>query len=188
MEPKAIRADAVSNITRILDAARQVFASGDGGGALSRVAQEAGVAAATLYRHFPNRQRLAQAVYARVFRAEIDPLLARLAGGDAPRAAMLQIAEEIAEVARRERGLVLSLDDLGTVTAELLEDRAEFFEGLVVRGQLAGNLRSDISGSDVPQLLGMLASASALMDHEPETRRRYLSLMLDAVRPQAPTG
>nr|WP_229713141.1 TetR/AcrR family transcriptional regulator [Streptomyces fuscichromogenes] len=48
------------------------------------MAQEAGVGIATLYRHFPNRQSLAEAVYERIFSTEIEPLLVRLTSTDAP--------------------------------------------------------------------------------------------------------
>lgn len=183
MYAKTLRADAASNITRILDAARRAFGDPDTTVALSHIAQEAGVAAATLYRHFPSRQRLAEAVYARLFRAEIDPLFARLAKSDAPREAMRQIAEEISDVIRRERGLMLALGTLGPATAELLEDRRELLEGLVQRGQKAGNIRADITADDIVLLLGVLASASALLEVKPDQRRRRTDLLLDALRP-----
>ncbi|HEX7661274.1 MAG TPA: helix-turn-helix domain-containing protein, partial [Pseudonocardiaceae bacterium] len=73
------RVDARASAARILDAARGVFATGDGSGPLSRIAHEAGVGIATLYRHFPNRRILARAVYDRIFSEEIAPLLAHFA-------------------------------------------------------------------------------------------------------------
>jgi AcrR family transcriptional regulator len=180
-----MRADAVASITRILDAARHVFATGDGTGALEKIAREAGVGIATLYRHFPNRQVLARAVYERVFATEIAPLLKDVETGDASHGTLLDVAERIVEVARREKGLVASLGDLGDATADLLSGYREAFEEFVTRGRAAGNLRADLTGGDVPHLLAMFASGGAALDVDRPTRRRYLSLLLDGLRPQA---
>jgi AcrR family transcriptional regulator len=184
MPPRSLRADAVSNVTRILDAARKVFASTGGTGSLSRVAEEAGVAAATLYRHFPTRQRLANAVYRRVIATDIEPLLISLEASDAPREAMFQIAQRITEIALRERVIVVSMDDLVAATVEALTEYQEFFERLVARGQDAGSLRKELRGSDIPAILAILVSAAALVDVDAETHRRYLGFVLDALGPR----
>jgi len=179
-----MRADAVTSVGRILEAARRVFATGAEAGPLSRVAQEAGVGIATLYRHFPNRQSLANAVYEHIFTTEIEPMLDRVTSTDASPDVLLEFAQQIAAVARRERGLVASMDSLGETTAQLLAQHASSFDELVERGQSAGNLRKDISGADVPHMLAMFASSTAVLNVDDETRRRYLGFMLDALRPQ----
>ncbi|MBC7273028.1 TetR/AcrR family transcriptional regulator [Streptomyces albogriseolus] len=179
-----MRADAVTSVGRILEAARRVFATGAGAGPLTRIAQEAGVGIATLYRHFPNRQSLARAVYERIFSTEIEPVLTRLTSTSAPSDILLEVAQRIATVARRERGLVTSLDSLGETTADLLGRHGPSFDEFVERGQAAGNLRADISGADVPNLLAMFASSTAVLNVDAEARRRYLGFMLDALRPQ----
>lgn len=182
MSVRSMRADAVTSISRILEAARGVFASGDA--TLERVAREAGVGIATLYRHFPNRQSLARAVYERVFAAEVEPLLGRLEGTDAAHPALLEVAERLADIARRERGLVVSLGALGDATVELLARHAAAFDALVVRGQAAGNLRADLVGTDVPHLVAMFAAGTAGLDVDPGTRRRYLGWLLDGLGPR----
>ncbi len=183
MDVRAMRADAVLSVGRILDAARRVFATGEGTATLDKIAREAGVGIATLYRHFPNRQSLARAVYERVFTTEIEPLLIRLEDGDAPHDTLLEVAERVVEVARRERGLVATLGSLGAVTNELLAGHREEFETLVARGKATGHLRQDLTGMDVPQLLAMFASGGSALDVDRATRRRYLSMMLDGLRP-----
>ncbi len=184
MDLRSMRADAASSVSRILDAARQVFATSDGASTLDKIARKAGVGIATLYRHFPNRQTLARAVYERVFVTEIEPLLAQVEDSDAPREILLEVAERIAEVARRERGLVASLGSLSETTADLLARHSPAFDDLVARGQAAGNLRDDIDGADVPQLLAMFASGAAVLDVDTDTRRRYLGMLLDALQPR----
>lgn len=184
VDVRAMRADAVASITQILDAARRVFATDDGTGTLDKIAREAGVGIATLYRHFPNRQVLARAVYERVFAAEIEPVLARIESGDAAHSALLDVAERIVELARREKGLVASLGDVVEATTDLLSEHRAAFDALVARGRAAGHLRADLDGQDVPHLLAMFASAGAALNVDRYTRRRYLSLLLDGLRPQ----
>lgn len=183
MSSGSMRADAFSSVSRILEAARAVFAAGEGAGTLEKIAHEAGVGIATLYRHFPNRQVLARAVYERVFTAEIEPLLARLEATSAPRDVLLEVAERIAEVVRRERGLVASIGNLAEVTAHLLARHADSFAQAVTRAQTAGNLRSDVAADDVPDLVAMFAAGTAVLDADAGTRRRYLGVLLDGLNP-----
>lgn len=178
-----MRADAAASITRILDAARQVFARGDGSGTLEVIAREAGVGIATLYRHFPNRQTLAGAVYDRIFAVEVEPLLFDLENSDTSRAALLDITERIVSVARREIGMLTTLGGLWDRTATLLSEHDDAFEALVLRGQIAGDLRSELSGRDIPQLLAMLAASGAALDLDRHELRRYLGFMIDGIRP-----
>ncbi|GGN10277.1 1-acyl-sn-glycerol-3-phosphate acyltransferase [Streptomyces fuscichromogenes] len=97
---------------------------------------------------------------------------------------LLEVAHRIAVIARRERGLVTSLASLGEKTADLLARSAPSFDEFVVRGQAVGNLRADISGADVPNLPALFASSTAVLNVDAQARRRYLRLMLDALRPQ----
>src|SRR5246500_3363242 len=59
------RADAVRNRERVLESAKAVFSAGGGDASLEAVAREAGVGIGTLYRHFPTREALYEAVYRR---------------------------------------------------------------------------------------------------------------------------
>lgn len=74
MNASTMRVDAAASVSRIIEAAKRVFAAGDGSGTLNRIAKEAGVGIATLYRHFPNRETLAMAVYQQVFIRDIQPI------------------------------------------------------------------------------------------------------------------
>lgn len=179
-----MRADAVASVQRILDAAKTVFATGDGSGTLSRIAQEAGVGIATLYRHFPSRQTLAEAVYADLFSTEVEPLLDRVENQAAGHDALLDLADRIVQLAEQTPGLVASLDDMGGLTSTLLQRHAPTFERIVATGQDAGNLRGDISSADVPRLLAMFASAGVAIHVTTDARRRYLGILLDGLRPQ----
>lgn len=177
------RVDAFASISRILEAARRVFASGDGGGPLARIAQEAGVGVATLYRHFPNRETLARAVYQRIFTTEIEPLMARVGASDAPREVLLDVIEQLSEVAQRERGLVSSIGNPTKVATELLQGSSIDLVPTLKRAQEAGNIRSDIDVADIPHLIAMITGALSVVEVDQQTRRRYLHLLLDALNP-----
>ncbi len=66
------RADAERNRLRLLEIARAAFASGEATVSLERIARDAGVGIGTLYRHFPTREALVEALY----RQELDELCA----------------------------------------------------------------------------------------------------------------
>ncbi len=178
---KALRVDAFASVSRILDAARRLFASGNGSATLNRIAQEAGVGIATLYRHFPNRQVLARAVYDQLFDEQMRPLLERFERTDTPRDVLLDMSERLLLILGREGGLATSVGDVAEATRELLRRNGDLIEGAVRRAQEAGNLRSDLRPADIPTLMTLVAAGfSALNEDSP---RRYVSLLLDGLNP-----
>lgn len=187
MATRSVRADAFSSFSRIIGAAQAVFASGDGSGTLDRIAKEAGVGIATLYRHFPNRQALARAVYDRIYTAEVEPLFAAFDDGNAPRPVLLDLLERLADIAERERGLASSLGNLTEVTTELLTRNGDVFTRVVAKAQAAGTLRPDIVAADVPNILALMVAGLGVLGNDRAARRRYLSLLLDALNPAAAT-
>ena len=178
----SVRVDAAASVARILDAARAVFARGDGTGTLSRIAKEAGVGIATLYRHFPNRDALALAVYDQVFAREIQPLFDELDRTDAPRTVLLDMAERLLDLMDRERGLALSLGNIGTATRALMEHNMDAIRRAVDRAHAAHTLRADVSADDIPQLMTIITAGFGSVPPGPE-RRRYLNLLLDSLAP-----
>jgi AcrR family transcriptional regulator len=178
---RSLRTDARSSIGRILDAARHLLAD-PGAVTLNRVAEEAGVGIATLYRHFPNRRALARAVLDRVFDEDAEPLMEEFASSDASREDLLAVAGRLVELLQRERRLIEEVGDLTEVTIHLL-GRDGRLAGTVERAQAAGNLRPDLTADDLPVLLAMVATGSGLLDAPPLARERYLSLLLDGLNP-----
>ncbi len=175
------RSDAFANITRIVAAARQVFGRDGASATLRQVAAEAGVADATLYRHFPNRQALAAAVYEDVFAAEVKPAILALSG--APPEAYIDALVRLEDVMSAQRPLLASLDDLASLTAELIIRERELLEDIVMQAQARGNLRADLTADEVATFVAMVTTASVAMNQPKAARRRYLRLMVDALRP-----
>lgn len=173
------RSDAHTNIARILGAARRVFGL-DGNAPLSRVAAEAGVAEATLYRHFPNRQALAAKVYEHIFLTEIKPPVLALRP-DAPREAFIDTLMRLQDVLYEQRALLASLDGLANITVQLIMYDRGLFEDMVVQAQVAGSVRADVTADDVATFVAMVVTTSVAMNQSAHQRRRHLHLMVDAL-------
>ncbi|MFE3056961.1 TetR/AcrR family transcriptional regulator [Nocardia sp. NPDC059239] len=188
MATKPLRADAFTSISRIIEAARRLFASEGGSATLAHIAREAGVGVATLYRHFPNREALARAVYERILTTEVLPMLAELDKDALPRSVLLEVAERVADIVQSERGLADSVGNLTEVTADFLARSDEIFGPAVARAQTAGNLRPDIEPRDVPYVFAMVITALSAVELNRTARRRYLSFMLDALNPTQATA
>lgn len=181
MTTRRRRSDAKTNIAKIVAAAQQEFARDGASATLSRIAEAAGVGDATLYRHFPNRQALAEAVYQEVFEARIKPAILALA--DAPAEAYIEALAELEEVMAEQRPLLSSLEDLAGLTVRLILRDRQLFDESLGRAQRSGNVRDDLSSEEFATFVVMLCTASVAMQHSEPARRRYLSLMIDALRP-----
>lgn len=146
------RADALRNRERLIEAATQVFGAGAPQASLEAVAREAGVGIGTLYRHFPTRQALFEAVY----RREVDQLgdlAERLAQEAAPVEALRQWLHANVRLVATKRGMVEALHLVASGSTEL---RAYSFERLtkglallLARGVEAGEVRPDITAEDL---------------------------------------
>ena len=85
---------------------------------------------------------------------------------------------------RQPPGLRLDLATREVVTqVELFHRKRELIEAIVETGKAQGDLRSDLTADDVVTFVAMVTTASVALDQPPELRRRYLSLMLDALNP-----
>ncbi len=146
------RADALRNRERLIEAATQVFGAGASQASLEAVAREAGVGIGTLYRHFPTREALFEAVY----RREVDQLgdlAERLAQEAAPVEALRQWLHANVRLVATKRGMVEALQLVASGSTEL---RAYSFERLtrglallLARGVEAGEVRPDITAEDL---------------------------------------
>jgi AcrR family transcriptional regulator len=179
-----VRADAQRNRENLLAAARRAFTAGDAAVALEAIARDAGVGIGTLYRHFPTREALVEAVY----RAErdrlcdsADELLATHCPDDALRAWMDQFADYVAlkrDMADTLRRVIAS----GAVTpSEAREQLSGAAATLLDAGAAAGTIRHDVRPEDVVvSLVGIL-----LICGDPGQRdqaNRLLDLLMAGLR------
>ena len=169
-------------------AARDLFAKGDKAVSLESVAQAAGTGIATLYRHFPTREALVEAVYhaeLRSLSAEAADLLAVRPAFDALRAWMDRYASFVATKRAMHDVLRVALTSraAGSDTRTRIGESVTAF---LAAGATDGTLRSDIEPDDVVvSLAGLVLLATASPD--PAQLSRVLDLLMAGLRSGQPT-
>jgi AcrR family transcriptional regulator len=181
---KAVRADAVRNRQRLLTAAREAFTSGQEDVTLEAIAQRAGVGIGTLYRHFPAREALVEAVY----RQELDQLrtiAADLLESGEPSVALRTWMDHFADYVAAKRGMAETLRAViasGAISSSETRDTLiAAIRSLLDAGATAGVIRNDVNAEDVlATLTGICLTAGG-----PEQRGqagRMLDLLMDGLR------
>jgi AcrR family transcriptional regulator len=176
-----VRSDARRNRERLLEAAAAAFGAADGRPvSLESIARDAGVGIGTLYRHFPSREVLVEAVY-RAELAEVAAAAGQLLQRDAPKAALRRWMDRYASFVAAKRGMAESLRamvDSGAV--EPSQSHASIVgavEMLLRAGVDDGSLRSDVRADDVvSSLLGIFLTSGS-----PEQTGRMLDLLVAGV-------
>jgi AcrR family transcriptional regulator len=178
------RADARRNYEKVLAAAREAFAEGGESTSLEEIARRAGVGIGTLYRNFPNRQALLEAVYVDEVE-EVCRSAAELHDGD-PWEALTAWIDRFMAYLSTKRALAHELLDYLGQDAELFTTcRASLFaagEPLLQRAQEAGVVRPDVTIADVIQ---MMVGIGKIPSREPGQTDRVLRLVLDGLRYQS---
>jgi len=179
---RRLRADARRNYDRLVDAAHVVFARDGGDAAMEAVAREAGVGVGTLYRHFPKRIDLVEAVY----RTDVDELAAAAEKAVAnlePWPAVEAFMQAFRRYAGTKRTFLTELHeafeknpDLKSRSRERLDQAWDLVIG---RAQQAGVLRADVTGADLMQLVAPLCTNTAVSD---EQGKRLLAVIIDGLR------
>jgi AcrR family transcriptional regulator len=171
------RADARRNFDALLAAAREAFTQHGASASLEDIARRAGVGVGTLYRNFPTREALIEAVY-------VDEVVAlQQAARDTeklePWDALRSWLHRYIEYVGTKRALI---EVLNRHTEVMLACRAMLYGAggpVVRRGQVAGVVRADTSIEDIVRLLSAVAGVA----YEDEAQRtRILDLTIDALR------
>jgi AcrR family transcriptional regulator len=183
MSTRKPRADSIRNRERLMKAAAEVFRKGGAEASLEAVAKRAGVGIGTLYRHFPTREALFEAVY----RQEVDQLsrLAEtLAKTKEPVDALRQWLRADVEVIATKRGmlnaLALAVDSSSDLYSYSFSHLTEAVGMLLKRAAEAGRIRSDVTAEDILHaLIGM-----CLMGKQPGWERdviRLIDILVDGL-------
>jgi AcrR family transcriptional regulator len=183
------RADAERNRIRLLDAARAAFASGQDAVTLEQIARDAEVGIGTLYRHFPTREALVEALY----RKELADLCA--SAGDllethSPERALRAWMDGFADYVAAKREMADTLRAVfasGVVTVS--QARSELTVAVKVildAGAADGTLRDDVRPEDVVAMVVGIFTATSIAGGREQLERMF-DLVVDAVRrpPQA---
>ena len=183
MPDRPLRADARRNREQVLRAAREAFAESGYGVPLDEIAARAGVGPGTVYRHFPAKEALFQAVVT----ARIEDLLgdARArADNDDPGGAFFGFLGRVAEEAAAKR----DLPDAIAVAGSLQEALYDAVDVLLRRAQQAGAVRADVSTPDLIVLVkGLMASIQdpSAGAADPALRDRVFAVLADGLRTPA---
>jgi AcrR family transcriptional regulator len=153
------RADALRNRERVLEAAKVVFSAGGADASLDAVARRAGVGIGTLYRHFPTREALYEAVYRREVE-QLGDLAERLVNEAKPVDALRRWLRSNVEFVATKKGMSAALALAAQGSPELKSyslDRLSKAVGVILdRGVATGEIRSDVSPEDlIRALVGM---------------------------------
>jgi AcrR family transcriptional regulator len=179
------RADAQRNRDRVLAAAREAFAERGPSTSLEEIARRAGVGIGTLYRHFPNRQALLEAVYV----DEVASLCREIAqleetpSWEAFSAWLRKVAGYLVTKQALVQELLEYMDPDAALFASCRGSLHEAGEPLLARAQAAGAVRPDASLTEIIKMIGAIAKLPA---SEPEQRERILQIALDGLRYQPP--
>jgi AcrR family transcriptional regulator len=170
------RADALRNYEKLVAAGREAFTEADRSASLEDIARRAGVGIGTLYRHFPTRTDLVQAIYVDEELSALEPWealsawLGRFVGYVATKKAL---ADELFAVDDAERQAVFA------GCRSMLYSAGE---PLLRRAQDAGIVRPDVTIEEVVRLVGGIAKIPA---DDPADIERVLAVALDGLRYRA---
>jgi len=186
--PRKLRSDAARNRARVLEVAYEAFAADGLGVPIDEIARRAGVGAGTVYRHFPTKEALFQAIVADRIEQLADHARA-LTDAHEPGEALFAFLATLAAEGATDQGLVDALAGVGFDLREAApEAEGRFMEvlgGLLDRAQEAGAVRPDIG---LPDLKTLLVGCQAMQRYSSDaaSTRRLLAVIRDGLEATLP--
>ncbi|QXJ26256.1 TetR/AcrR family transcriptional regulator [Actinomadura graeca] len=182
MEPT--RADARGNRARILEVAEEVFGRGGSAASTEEVARLAGVGIATVFRHYPTKRALLEAVLVKHF----DRLCGQaddLAGSADPGRAFFGFFRHLVDDAAGKLAIIEAFTDAGGDARDKADHRPldlrAAFGVLLARAQEAGAVRADARLEEVYALLVGVSRAAAHLHLDEQVRARALGIVFDGL-------
>jgi AcrR family transcriptional regulator len=186
---KPLRSDARRNRERLVASARELLASEGVDVSVDEITRHAGLGMGTLYRHFPTKEELVDAVLEDAF-AELVELAEHAAAAEDAWAGLTDFMERALASHAANRGLkdALATHEHGARRAAMRERIQPLLRTLIARAQEQGTLRPDFTIEDLSLVfwsVGRVIETTA--DIAPKQWRRHLGLLLDGLRTQAAT-
>jgi AcrR family transcriptional regulator len=182
---RPLRADAAHNRALLLAAAEEEFAEKGVDATIADIARRAGVAKGTVFRHFATKEDLIGAIIGEHL-AALATVARALVDAQDPGTALLDFLVVAADQ-QQQRDLAFLQAVVGNdpMVTRLREQLYVALEQLVDRARRSGDVRSDITATDVWVLLCAPIHAVAYLSNPgPDTWRRYVALIFDALRPE----
>lgn len=178
-----MRADAARNRARVLEVAYETFAADGLAVPIDEIARRAGVGAGTVYRHFPTKEALFQAVMAERIRGVVEEGRTLLAEADPADALFTFLRSMVLQWGAADRGLVDALAgsgiDVNTVVPEAEGEYLAVVGDLLAAAQRAGTVRGDVTVEDVKALL---VGCQAMQSYNADVAERVTSVVFDGLR------
>jgi AcrR family transcriptional regulator len=185
---RPMRADARRNRERLISAAREVFSEQGSSASMEAIAKHAGVGVGTLYRHFPNRFDIVEAVY----QDDVEELVraAEQATEELePWEAVEAFFEAFLRYAKTKQALLSELRqafEKNPVLRSRMRERIDSaFDLVVEQAKQAGVIREDVRGSDLTHLVGPICTNDSIPDDQ---MRRLIKMILDGLAAPASAG
>lgn len=182
-KPRKLRADAARNRARVLDVAYEAFAAEGLAVPIDEIARRAGVGAGTVYRHFPTKDSLFQAIVANRINRLVEHARSLVAERDPGEALFAFLAAIVAEGAT-DQGLVDALAGVGFDIAEAAPEAEQLFMAvlgdLLARAQRAEAVRADIDVNDLKTLL-VGCHAMQRYNGDADVTKRLLAIVHDGL-------
>jgi AcrR family transcriptional regulator len=191
MAEPALRADALRNRRRILDAAADAFAESGLDVGVAEIARRAGVGAGTIFRRFPTKEDLVLAIVEERL-GEILAVADEALEADDPGDGFRRFVIALTERQTRDKGFFDAAASRIGADPRLRELRDRMLAAcadLLARAQQAGAIRADIEAVDILALTcGAASTPEPLTFAYPEVWRRYVAIVLDGLAPCAATS
>jgi AcrR family transcriptional regulator len=185
-----MRADAVKNRARILQAAEEVFAANGLSAPIDLVAEEAGVGVGTVYRHFPTKEALFEAIVLTGLQELVEAATAPADDQDAGEAFYAFIRTFASKVSIKH-DLIDALSaagiDIKSQCAMTVEDLEAGVERMTRRAEVAGAVRPGVTTQEVIGLVVGVCKAVDMSSADDASRDRMVDIVCDGLRAPSPT-
>lgn len=182
---RPLRADAQQNRERVLEVAREVFAHGLDA-PIDDIAQRAGVGIGTVYRHFPNKEALFEAIVIHSLEHFLDDTKPLETSGD-PSQAFMDFVDKYLVAGAAKRSFMKALNKSGLPTKrgpmqKMFDGIRESLAVILARAQKAKVIRADVGPEEVLALLRGISAANDGYDGESKDRALLRTVVLDGLR------
>jgi AcrR family transcriptional regulator len=187
---RPLRADARRNRERVLQAAREVFAEQGREAQMDDVARRAEVGVGTVYRHFPTKEALIDALAGEAFERLLTVAVEQAARDDDPWDSLVKTLWAGAEIMAGDRAVSQLMTEAPSINVDVELQRRlnEAMAAILTRAHAAGVLRDGIILDDIPMLMcgvGMATMKPHCLGH---SWRRHVAIVIDGLRTSAASG
>ncbi|MGW7362534.1 TetR/AcrR family transcriptional regulator [Streptomyces sp. NPDC054841] len=179
-----LRSDAARNRLKVLDAARAAFSESGREAQMGDIARRAGVGVGTVYRHFPTKESLAEAIVEHRFQQTVDFLRTEVLPDPDAWHGLTRSLEFCGTMQEQDRGYAETVTAMiggSSFDEKAIAELNELTDQVLKRAQAEGSVRADLTVADMsPLYIGLCHVVQAgVVDW-----RRYLGIILDGLRPQ----